>query len=414
MKKAQLSDEQLEKILSDMPKVKDHRDPRDIYMNIAQQVEKKRKPQWIFPAAAAAAVMFLAFNLLPGLTEFDQSGDKSIENSQSFLKQKTEMKESADEAIVDQPSLQKSGIENEESLNDAAKENMKSSSLKNEAVFNPYESLTSLYPNEAIGKTVISYSVPDQKMETLVPVTVAVPVPDAREKRWINLFTESMSKLKEEEWGLQDYYPIDAKFAYDEAAMALKVDFSEEGAYKDGAVANTMFLEAMEQNLAGRGIGKLIFTTKGEPGVDLGHYGVRSEHVIPHEPSKGRAYLFFYPKDSSQPYLVPTKKSFDSFEQALGHMKKSGDKKTLRPSIPSSFKPGKIETGKNKDTLMIYIADVQLNDEFILPLEAILLTAKEFGYQKVKIETAGSHQVGPFDLKEEILVPAGPNKKHIQ
>ena len=75
MKKSQLSDKQLEELLGQMPKIKDHRDPRDIYQNIAHRVEKRRMPAWVIPSAALAAVLFLAFILSPGLMDWNQSAE---------------------------------------------------------------------------------------------------------------------------------------------------------------------------------------------------------------------------------------------------------------------------------------------------------------------------------------------------
>ncbi|GAE43422.1 hypothetical protein [Mesobacillus boroniphilus] len=92
MKKSQLSDKQLEEILGQMPKVKDHRDSRDIYQNIAHRVEKRKKmPAWVIPGAALAAALFLAFILSPGLMGTNYSEEKSMDSSAAGEKSAMDM-----------------------------------------------------------------------------------------------------------------------------------------------------------------------------------------------------------------------------------------------------------------------------------------------------------------------------------
>ncbi len=53
MKRSEWSDNELEELLRQMPKVKDHRDPRDIYQNIS--LKKRKTKSWLLPGMAAAA-----------------------------------------------------------------------------------------------------------------------------------------------------------------------------------------------------------------------------------------------------------------------------------------------------------------------------------------------------------------------
>ena len=82
-------------------------------------------------------------------------------------------------------------------------------------------------------------------------------------------------------------------------------------------------------------------------------------------------------------------------------------------SIPEKWK---IEiSGTNDSIVIITLKDNEaLTEDFLLNLEAILLTAKDFGYEAVKIENAGIDQLGPFTLNLPINVPVAPNKKSIE
>ena len=57
MKKSEWSDKQLEELLRQMPKIQDHRNPRDIYQNLSRK--KRKQPAWVIPAFATAAALLL-------------------------------------------------------------------------------------------------------------------------------------------------------------------------------------------------------------------------------------------------------------------------------------------------------------------------------------------------------------------
>ncbi|MED3563213.1 hypothetical protein P4447_12285, partial [Bacillus xiapuensis] len=65
MKKSEWSDKQLEDLLRQMPKIKDHRDPRDIYQNLS--LKKQKRPVWVIPVIASAAALLLIVILIPKL-----------------------------------------------------------------------------------------------------------------------------------------------------------------------------------------------------------------------------------------------------------------------------------------------------------------------------------------------------------
>lgn len=413
MKKSQLSDKQLEEILGQMPKIKDHRDPRDIYQNIAHRVEKRRMPAWVIPSAALAAVLFLAFILSPGLLDWNQSADKSINSKSSSesnmaMDMDTASKESATKKTADQA---KQDIRIDTSTEDDDKGNEVTSKVAE----NPYAGLNALYKEELVDQEseVLTYAIPDQNGQILVPITTTVPKVEG--KPWIDSFTETMPKLKEEEWGLSEFYPVDATFKYNETSKTLNMDVKADHPYKDGSTSSTLLLDAMSQNLSGKGIDKLTFTTEQIPGMDLGNYGILKEGPITPAANEMRAYMFYQQDGNTQPFLVPTKEQFDTIRLAFEQMRGNIEELQLTASLPKDFSPAKIEPEENQTVLKISLENkIALDNEFLPNLEAILMTAKEFGYQSVKFENAGTEQIGPFKLNESIPVPVAPNKKIIE
>jgi hypothetical protein len=415
VKKSQLSDKQLEEILGQMPKIRDNRDPRDIYQNIAHRIEKRRMPVWAIPSAALAAVLFLAFVLTPGLMNSNQSAEKSMdsstaEESKPALDMDTAKTEKAADKSADQ---QAANTENNKMMQDTGEQEEQGQDFKMLKSDNLYGELTALYEEELAGQEteVLTYSIPDQNVQVLVPVSTVIPKDEGRQ--WIESFTDTMPKLKEEAWGLSEFYPIDAAWQYDEATKTLNMDVKEEHPYKYGSVSNTMLLEAMSQNLSGKGIEKLTFSTEQNPGIDMGNYGVLTEEEIVSPDNKNRAYMFYASEGLDKLFLVPTKEQFADFITAFGKMRENMVELGLTASLPDDFKPSTIAFDEDQSQITIVMDNGKLNEEFLPNLEAILLTAKDFGYQTVKIENAGSEQLGPFNMNEPIPVPVAPNKKSI-
>lgn len=412
MKKSQLSDKQLEEILGRMPKIKDHRDPRDIYQNIAHRVEKRRMPTWVIPSAALAAVLFLAFILSPGLMGVNHSADKSIErNSASDAKSSMEM----DTAIRDD-AAKKSGDEQESTLMmDATDtEEQKAKDFRALENTNMYSDLTALYHEEIEGDNLqaFTYSIPDDNLQVNIPVTVTVPINE--NKNWFDSYTQTMDQLKEEEWGLSEFYPLDGTITYDEGSKAILMNLKENHIYRNGN-SSVLLLEAFEENYKEYGADWVKFNTNNKSGAELSNYGETHQWKIAPYQKGSRAYYLFNPADAGKSYIVPVKGKFNSISDAFAEMRNNIESHRLKASIPKDLELEGVESKDNPKLLIVDIENIRfLNEDFLPNLEAILLTAKDFGYEAVKIENAGTEKLGPFNLNEPIQVPIAPNKKNIE
>lgn len=412
MKKSQLSDKQLEEILGQMPKIKDHRDSRDVYQNIAHRVEKRKKmPAWVIPGAALAAVLFLAFILSPGLLGSNYSEQKSMDSSSADgAKSSMEMNTASRDDTANESASHKESTFMMDAADGEAEEKSKEIAAMDKA--NPYEGLISLYPEETDTETseIFTYAIPDDQAMAIVPVTVTIPKKEGKSR--IDSYTETMPMLKEEEWGLTDYYPMDATWNFDEATKTLTMDVKQNNPYRDGSTANVIFVDSMTQNLSQAGIDKMVLTTEGEPGIDMGNFGPMKELPINTGTSKRRAYLFLSVEGMPNPYLVPTKEQHKTIGEAFEQMWKGDEVGYLSPSLPDDFKLAKTES--NNKVLEITLTDDTALDESFLPnLEAILMTASEFDYTGVRFTNANIDQLGPFNLNEVLPLPLAPNKKNI-
>ncbi|HAQ08122.1 MAG TPA: hypothetical protein DCR24_11610 [Bacillus bacterium] len=406
MKKSQLSDKQLEDILRQMPKVKDHRDPRDIYQNIAHRVEKRRLPAWIVPSVATAAVLMLAFILSSGFLDRNQSADFSLD-SKSSSESPMEMDSASEKKAVEESAdTAKSSLNMD--LNDSSKQKSENFLAMNEE--NSYGGLTALYAEEveAGNQQILTYATPDENVQMLVPVTVTIPKSEG--KTWFDTFTETMPMLREDEWGLSEYYPFEGSLSYSEDTNDLLFKVEEGHAYQHGSTNGPNFLKSVDLNFGGQGLGMIRFETGGQEGIDFGHGTILKDKKI--SLKQNRAFLI-YQTDNNHIYLVPTQEEFSKLEEAFEKMKSGNRYEGTEASIPDKWK---MEiSGETDSTVIITLKHNEaLTEEFLLNLEAILLTAKDFGYEAVKIENGGTKQLGPFNLNLPINVPLAPNKKDIE
>jgi len=409
VKKSQLSDKQLEDLLGQMPKIKDHRDSRDIYQNIAHRAEKRRKmPTWVIPGAALAAVLFLAFILSPGLLGNNLTGQQSMDSS--FSKGD---KSSMNTATSDD-SAKKSAVEQGNRLmGDTTNKKINTEEFAAMDKANPYAGLISVYPDELSSKSsqIFTFAIPDQQAMAIVPVSVIRP--KDKGKSWIDNYIEIMPKLTEAEWGLTDYYPINANWKYDEATSKLTMDVKQDHPYRYGSAAEVNFVDSMTDNFTDVGIEKLLLTTEGEPGIELGNFGLMKEIPLNAEATKRRAYLFLKVQGLTNPYLVPTKDQHKSIDEAFAQMETGDEKGYLAPSLPDNFKFAQSVT-KDKVLELTLSDETKLKEDFMPNLEAILMTASEFEYKGVRFTNPNIDQLGPFNLKEVLPVPLAPNKKVVR
>lgn len=122
------------------------------------------------------------------------------------------------------------------------------------------------------------------------------------------------------------------------------------------------------------------------------------------------SYKIYRKMESNMEFLIPiTPKKSTDFHGALLEMKNIGKASNIKPSIPSkvSFSVSVVE-----ETIQLTLQDNVLlsnNKQYKNMIEAILMTAKSFGYNAVIFNNTTIEQIGPYDLMEPIDVPLAVN-----
>jgi len=394
VKKSEWSDKQLEELLREMPRIQDHRNPRDIYQNLS--LKKRKRPAWIIPGLAAAAALFLFFLLVPKLFDGTQYSLDSAKQEESSREEKISISEDNSSDLRRKDDLE----QNETGISDAEPNVLMTHSNK-----------TAVFEEDAGTGTVFTYWIPDSQIQFLVPVSIIV-TPD-NNKDWLTNYTKSMELLHEAEWGLTDYYPLNAKLEMDNNSTVI-VDVPNDHKYGQGSASETMFIDSLKKNIAANSqVNKIVFTTNGQPGIELGNYGIIEEIEVNRE---GKHAFFLYTPDGlDTTYLVPSTETYPDINAALEAMKTDQQVQGLAASLVSGFPLKDFSIEDNK--LIITMDEnttMENNQAAVYAYEAILLTAKEFGIETITVLNAPIKFLGPFDLTKEMKVPLAPNHHPIQ
>lgn len=419
VKKSEWSDKQLEQLLREMPKIEDHRDPRDIYQNVAAKLNKSKRRTWVFPSVATAAAAFVLFLIIsPNLTNW-QTNSSMESNDMAGNDARMEIAVSEDEGTENDASMEIAATEDESAENKGFAIDSKESEVGVEEA-SPKIALTdvadpittAVYDEDTVGNEVFTFSIPDQQVNILVPISVVVP--DEPDKTRFQQFLEVMGKIPEAELGLTEYYPLNATLSFNEESRVLNIDVPENHHYGTGSTEQYMFMDAVTNTLRMLSPEKITLSTNGNRGIIFDNYGLLEE--LPIEEDKSHAYYFYYPSETvKKPLLVPSRQTFSDMKEALKEMKNNLEEEGLMASIPSDVELD-VKESNSSDLLVIrFDKNTKITNDpaTIQMIEAILLTAKEFNFDKVQFENAPLEQVGPFLLNQELKVPVAPNKQII-
>lgn len=386
MKKSEWSDKHLEDLLRQLPKFHDDRQQHDIYQRMIEKRSRTKRFSWLFPSIAVAAASFLflvlapnSLNTLKGLEARDSL--KNSSSSTQLGREKRQMVQMAAEPL--------------------GKQRLDTQNLK-----------TAVYENDVGNGRVLTYWIPDRQAQMLVPVSAVVHHPGNKSR--LELFKEKMPRLREKEWGLSDYYPVQAELKPDGQSNSIIVDVSGTDRYRQGAAAGPRFIQAMEENISSNSeFKKIKFTTDGKPGILLGNEGKKTEIDLKFD--RNKAYFLYNPDRKKVPFLVPSMKRFTNIQSALAAMHHSQPNIGLTASLPPEFSI-EFNAVKNKTLYLTINGKHVLTNKpaTIYSYEAILLTAKEFGFESVKLKNPNIKKLGPFDLSEKTKVPIAANLRQIE
>lgn len=385
------NEEKLEKLLNSMPTVDDDRDADQLYEKVQQRTQKKKSafhtPKWLFPSAAGVAILLIVALIVPQYLP--------VKNSESALDSKQEATQ-LDEANMPQMD-QQNGQEQSSSAEDSGSSTMHIAGTNESNI---------LYEGGA-GR-VISFGLPDPEGKFVVPFSFLV----YNEENPADLLMNISEWIDPAQYGLDSFVFANSDLAIKESEPGtMIIDVPADHPFRFGSPGIEM-LEMTVKTFQYMGITSAELKTEGNPGIENEFYGEIKEMEIA---SLNKSAYFVYKYDGERMVLVPMPVNGPeaTFEKAL-EMMKSGlaNDSPLEPSIPEEVEIGGVAVTNKSGQVEIALegaSDLPSEQEGVTMMEAILLTAKEFGYVEVIFTTEESQRIGPYDMNKPIETPSAPN-----
>lgn len=372
--KLENNDEQLITKLKKLPKVKDHRDKDELFQRISAQMNKKepRKHYRLAPIFSTIVALILIFTIVPTLINLDMSDTSSNDSAKNFTQESShEMDMIAEESDEEQ----------EAQVFDNQIESYVIQNINNDS-------------------TVIYGAVSDDQIQTVIPFTIVIPeTVDLNEQ-----YNQLGQYLNENDWGVNEYLFNDVNFDLDlvnhEVRMQVPSDFS----IGDGSSNAYIFNEVLTAMFTPYQIDKVVF----EEEIDLGSIGNISELDL--QKSEKEMYKVFQANQEQRKFLVPIHVEEDvTIEEALEDMRSGQESFHIYPAISEDVHFS--ITTSDQELILNLDKDLVFEDEqeATVMIEAILMTAKSFGYESVTFNNTSIDQVGPYQLSKSIEVPEAIN-----
>ncbi len=378
MKKSQWDDNEIKDLLSKMPEVQDRRDPKTIYANAMKTRSREKKSRsWILYTGAAAALLF--FSVFISSNFLQQSTHEQNSGGGVGSQMDDRLQESADK----NSEFGKSGFE----IQQSHEEEPGFSSL-----IEKKPSL--LFQDDLQNRKYITISLPALNNRYTVPFTF---LSDKGSRMDIAELTElQLKNIRAEGHNIEPFYPEGMDLVYDEgnritvllenlpAQWELTARLLEESFRYKSAVEKMSF-QSGDDNLMDPDLGNL------PDELNIKHVSKRAIFVL---------------EQPSYTLYVPSINEYPAFQEALMSMKNWEDEQ-VRTSIPAEID---FRVSEENDTAIIHFEEPLQNDKKnIIMVEAILLTAREFGFSHVRFENSGISKIGAYEIDQEMDVPAAPN-----
>ncbi|GAA0444082.1 hypothetical protein GCM10008983_21770 [Lentibacillus halophilus] len=386
MKKQNRKDKHLQETLRQMPEVRDHLDKDTLFRRISSKQRIKdasHKKKWFafWPIMGSVIALGLLFVLAPLLLN-GESMQRAGEDSADNASDRANRVEESSGNETDRPEM----FDNE----------------KERSTIDRYDKTQHplVVRSSEKNRTVIHGAVADVQGQYVIPLSFTAPA-EVNKNDYLN---ELGQYMQEKAWGTSHYMFGETSFQLDEANQQVKATFPENFLpTKQGSSGSYMLENLLASMFKPYQVNKVVFTEE----VDLGKIGrvkqlpLRSGKVVYkiHKPEKGnRTFLI----------EVPVTDQTD-FSAALDEMKNDEKAFHVSGSVPENTNLSVSDNGQQLLLSFRSNKNVPKNQELVTMIDAILMTAKRFGYEEVRFSHAGEEQAGPYDLTEPLNVPLGAN-----
>ncbi|WP_299088276.1 hypothetical protein [uncultured Metabacillus sp.] len=388
MKRQEWNEEQLEKLLKQLPSVKDKQTSEDIYQTIlSKQHQGKTNRTWVAPAIAVIAALFIFALISPLFFQSLQLNEESAMDMSS--KSTTESSEKT----------QRSSENNKEMAE--PQQELENKELAKASLLNDKQQTFVTAASEA--EDVITVGFTDSEAKNILPVSLEAN----KKQEKLEQIEKVNPDVYKEEIGPITYELSETEFSESEKSEEITIDYK--GVPNLSSSTNdVLYQNAIIETFKWLNYKKANLYTNQKEGIEFGQSGPKNDLDVSKETKK--AYFLYQFDENTLKLLVPSPISYDSIDGALKAMKQGIEENDLKPTILNTVT--NITTTPKGDQIEIEInqdAGVENSEASIIMLEAMLMTAKEFGYDTVQFKGITTDRIGEMDVTKPIEVPFSPN-----
>lgn len=399
------NDEKIIKLFKELPVIEDQRSIDEVYRNLNRRFPKKRqrKRNVLIPVLSGMAALILCVLLIPN---FLQESDK-ISYQQEHSHDQSGTADGDVEVKMKVAEEDNAEIATEESIDHAEQSIKEDSEMNRTTDFVDTSVLTSVYRHDLLDNQVATFGMLT-KQAFVVPISVLVP--QNSDYSWSDIYKNAATTLSQMNDNFMDYGPLIDAIKIDEQNRAAYINLEHDFTYFDQLHNNLTDLVTYTLKNEYINIDDVHFTNNDSEPIEMGEFGVVQPIENLQTPTNKVQFLY---SEDNRTYIVPDlTATADSFADAIGMMKQPPND-FLTSAIPEQINP--IVIGDDRGTVTVgFNHDLTFDDAdpqtFSYMMEAILLSAKEFGYRAVKfenIEEPSHWREQHFD--EPIEVPVSPN-----
>ena len=398
MKDEKWSEQELEELLSQAPKIHDNRSKEDVFARLQEagafeeeeiQVQQvvKRKYNRIFTYGLAVALTMLTFSGIYYLTSNSSEHDTASTSMDTANEESLEMKEQSLDVTEETAHTNSAMIHN----------------------FSMGDIRTAVYPEQLENSAAFSIGLAGNDAES-VPVTIVIPHEKLVEDfgtdspTQVEMYNKYAVLLDEQAAGFSEYHPVKGTIV--EQGNTVVHTLPQNHGY-DTASATMATYIGMLVDTFGKSYEKVAMLNEQGSAITFSEVGEPSEPLMLKEQKR---YSYFIDEQESGIYLSPNfRQQFNSVTEALKYMKiEENDvyRTAVLPEVDYDVLDGEVATIRFTEPLDLQLVDPQ---QAMYMIEAMLLTAAGFDKQ-VRFENIVQTEWQGFNFTQPLPMPIGANK----
>ncbi|SER14160.1 hypothetical protein SAMN04487944_101375 [Gracilibacillus ureilyticus] len=387
----------VEKMLVELPSIKDKRDKEYIYQKVQTEVnepllKQKNRKLWVFPTLAAAGCLLLLLIIVNGIDDFPFSSSSDMESRQESATSESSETEIQDSQLMKESSLEDKGTE----------ENV----AENSTIFAPPEDDRSLFhyidqdnfvyrlDTEMELDEVVFTSWATEDAQYTVPISFRDT--DELDNDLKTIYNNASNYISLSENGFSALGFDTFEFFIREEEQQAEIEMNSIESDLSSSANYQMFRYMLEDILAPLRIEQVTLTGN--------HPFTKQDNHFSPDYRTNTFYKIYQYKEGSPFWLVPVSNSeVESFIGALEEMKKDEEAFHVRGVIPGDAEIDVVNE-ENVITVSIHSPLIGNNQGTVTMIEAIMFTAKSFGFKQVHFDI-NIEQAGMYQLNQPLEVP---------